>query len=544
MRRFFFLLSLFFLAANSAPAAERPNIIIILVDDMGFSDLGCYGSEIPTPHIDALAAGGVRFTRFYNAGRCCPTRAALLTGLYPHQAGVGHMTADNGTPGYRGYLNDSCVTIAEVLRPAGYFTATTGKWHVGHGDDARLPLQRGFDRFYGVPEGGGFYFEAKAGRSVLLGNEIVMSANEPAPEGWYSTDAWTDYGLRFIDEAREAKKPFFLYLAHNAPHFPLQALPEDIAKFRGRYQAGWDAIREQRHTRQKELGIVSADGVLSPRDATIETWETLDEARRDEFDLRMAIYAAVMHRLDLAIGNLVAGLKERGVLDDTLIFFLSDNGSSDEGGLYGKNGAGVPGSTESDVFLGRAWANAGDTPFRLYKKNSHEGGIATPLIAHWPGGISARGELRHDPGHIIDLMATCVDLAGATYPASSNDKLITPMEGVSLKPLLTSAASVPAATIPERALFWEHEGHAAILVGDTKLVRQGRKGPWELYNLKADRTELHDLAASQTERVRELAAQWEAWATRCHVVPLLPEGKGKGKSNKGKGKGKAGGDVQ
>lgn len=415
-------------SAAEKPSASRPNIILILVDDMGFSDLGCYGSEIPTPNLDALAAGGLRFTQFYNAGRCCPTRASLLTGLYPHQAGVGGMTNDKGTPGYRGFLNDRCVTLAEVLKPAGYFTAHTGKWHVGHGDDARLPLQRGFDRFYGVPEGGGFYFTPKAGRTVRLGNEVVHDPGKPTPDGWYSTDAWTDYGLRFIDEALAAKQPFFLYLAHNAPHFPLQAAPEDIAKFRGKYKAGWDRLREERHARQKELGVVAPSWPLTPRDATIAAWESLDAAKQDELDLRMAIYAAVMDRLDRAIGTLVAGLKERGVLDNTLILFLSDNGASDEGGLYGKNGPGEPGSAESDVFLGRAWANACDTPFRLYKKNSHEGGIATPLIAHWPAGIAVRGEWRTQPGHVVDIMATCVDLAGATYPREHKDRAIHPME--------------------------------------------------------------------------------------------------------------------
>jgi len=496
-----------------ARAAERPNIVIILVDDMGYSDLGCYGGEIPTPQIDALAENGLRFSQFYNAGRCCPTRASLLTGLYPHQTGIGHMTGDNGVPGYRGFLNDSCVTIAEVLRTAGYFTAHTGKWHVGHGDEARLPLQRGFDRFYGVPEGGGFYFQPKAGRTVRHGNEIVLGPGQPAPEGWYSTDAWTEHGLRFIDEAREAGKPFFLYLAHNAPHFPLQAAPEDIAKFRGRYQTGWDQLREQRHARQKELGVVSPDWPLSPRDATIEAWDALTPEQQDELDLRMAIYAAVMHRLDRAIGTLVDGLKERGALDDTLLFFLSDNGASDEGGLHGKFGDGTPGSAESDVFLGRAWANASDTPFRLYKKNSHEGGIATPLIAHWPSGIAARGEWRTQPGHVIDLMATCVEVAGAIYPKEHNGKAILPVEGRSLLPAFRNGP------LARDALFWEHEGHAAIRVDDLKLVRQGRRGQWELYDLAADRTEQNNLASAQPERVTELSAQWETWARRAQVQP-------------------------
>jgi arylsulfatase len=513
----------------SARAAEHPNIIIVLVDDMGFSDLGCYGGEIPTPNIDALAAGGLRFTQFYNTGRCCPTRASLLTGLYSHQAGIGHMTDDKGVPGYRGFLNDRCVTIAEVLRPAGYFTAHTGKWHVGHGDDARLPLQRGFDRFYGVPEGGGFYFKPKAGRTVRLGNEIVHGPGQPAPDGWYSTDAWTDYGLRFIDEARAAGKPFFLYLAHNAPHFPLQAAPQDIAKFRGKYKAGWDALRTQRHARQKELGVVAPSWPLTPRDATIEAWDTLTAAEQDTLDLRMAIYAAVMHRLDRAIGTLVAGLKERGVLDNTLLFFLSDNGASDEGGLHGKSGAGEPGSAESDVFLGRAWANASDTPFRLYKKNSHEGGIATPLIAHWPAGIAARGEWRAQTGHVIDLMATCVEVAGAKYPAEHNGKSIQPMEG---RNLLPAFAGQPL----ERSspLFWEHEGHRAIRIGDWKLVSK-HPGPWELYDMAADRTEMHDLAAQQPERVKEMAAQWDVWAKRVGVRPW-PLGGGEGKKGNKKAK--------
>lgn len=515
---------------------EKPNIVIILVDDMGFSDIGCYGSEIPTPNIDALAKGGMRFTQFYNTGRCCPTRASLLTGLYPHQAGVGHMTDDKGVPGYRGFLNDACLTIAEVLRPAGYFTMHTGKWHVGHGDEARLPLQRGFDRFYGVPEGGGFYFKPKAGRTVRLNHEIVLGAGKSAPDYWYSTDAWTDYGLRFIDEALEVKKPFFFYLAHNAPHFPLQAAPEDIAKFRGHYKAGWDALRLERHTRQKELGVVSAAWPLTPRDSTIEAWDTLNAEQQEALDLRMAIYAAVMYRLDRAIGTLVTGLKERGALNNTLILFMSDNGSSDEGGLHGKVGSGTPGAAESDVFLGRAWANAGDTPFRLYKKNSHEGGIATPLIAHWPAAISAKNSLCYSPAHVIDVMATCVDIAGATYPTTFQNKPLTPLEGTSLKPHLVSKSPLHASP---RSLFWEHEGHAAIRSGDMKLVRMGRDGPWELYDLNMDRTELRDLASEQPEKVNNLAAQWETWADRAHVKPYPGNyNLGEDANKKGKGKGK------
>jgi arylsulfatase len=445
-----------------------------MVDDMGFSDIGCYGGEISTPNLDALAAGGVRFTQFYNTGRCCPTRASLLTGLYSHQAGVGAMTGDAGLPGYRGFLNDRCVTIAEVLRPAGYFTAHTGKWHVGHGDDSRLPPQRGFDRFYGVPEGGGFYFKLKEGRTIRLDNEILHSVDKPLPQGWYSTDAWTEYGLRFIDEARSADKPFFLYLAHNAPHFPLQAAPEDIAKFRGQYKAGWDQVRQQRYSRLKELGVVSADWPLPARDATVAAWDALTPQQQDDLDHRMTLHAAVMHRLDRSIGTLVAGLKERGALENTLLLFLSDNGASDEGG------------------------------------------IATPLIAHWPAGISAHGQWCTQPTHIIDLMATCVDLAGAAYPATYNGKPIEPMEGVSLQPLFTS----PSESLPgPRTLYWEHLGHAAVRTGDMKLVRQGRSGPWELYDMAADRTELNNLAPEFPDQAKALAGKWEAWAKRAQVKP-------------------------
>lgn len=261
-------LSLTMLSFDLAVAA-KPNIIVVLVDDMGFSDIGCYGGEIPTPHIDSLAAGGLRFTQFYNMGRCCPTRASLLTGLYPHQAGIGDMTVDEKAPSYRGYLNNRCVTLGEELREAGYFTAHTGKWHVGEGDVARLPLQRGFDRFFGTPEGGGFYFRPKAGRTVVLGNEVLYTKQQPPPADWYSTDAWTDCGLRFIDEARARKQPFFPYLAYNAPHDPLQAPPGDIARFRGRFKAGWDTLREQRHQRQIDIGLVagpSSKGSAAVRD--------------------------------------------------------------------------------------------------------------------------------------------------------------------------------------------------------------------------------------------------------------------------------------
>jgi arylsulfatase A-like enzyme len=514
--------------ALAADAPARPNLVILLADDMGFSDVGCYGGEIATPHIDRLAAKGLRFTQFYNAGRCCPTRASLLTGLYPHQAGVGHMTQDRGAPGYRGFLNDRCVTLAEVLRGAGYVTAMTGKWHVGDRDRSLWPLQRGFDRFYGVPEGGGFYFKVKKGRTVVSGNDALYSAEKQTPDGWYSTDAWTDQGIRFIDEALAAKKPFFLYLAHNAPHFPLQAPPADIARWRGKFREGWDVLRERRYRRQIEMGLIDKAWPLSPRPVPVRAWDVLSDPEKDRFDLIMAIYAAVMERMDRSVGRLVEALDRRGALDNTLLVFLSDNGGNAESGPNGKTaGPSEPGSADSDVFCGQSWATLMNTPFRRYKHYNHEGGIATPLVVHWPARIRTPGEFRRQPGHIVDLMATCVDVAGAAYPAEFNGKPILPMEGRSLVPAFDDKP------IARDALFWEHEGNAAVRAGDWKLVRLGRGGAWELYDLKTDRTELTDLAAKEPARARDLAAAWDAWAARAHVTPAPGEGAGGKRAERG-----------
>jgi arylsulfatase len=385
-------------SARSA-AAEKPNIIVILVDDMGFSDIGCYGSEIPTPNLDALAAGGLRFTQFYNTGRCCPTRASLMTGLYSHQTGVGHMTQDKGALGYRGRLNDQCATFAEELKPAGYFTAISGKWHVGQ-EAGVTPWSRGFDRSLNAPAGG-FYLPASPRAKLFLNGEALTNDDPRLPKDWYSTDLWTTFGLKFIDEAKAANKPFFLYLAHNAPHFPLQAPAADIAKFRGKYQAGWDAIRLQRHAKQIELGIVDKAWPAAPRPAAINAWDSLTAAEQDRFDHLMAVYAAVVSRMDDSIGNLVAGLKQRGMFDNTLILFMSDNGGNAESGPRGRTD-GDPTAAESNWFCGESWAFLQNTPFRRYKHFNHEGGIATPLIAHWPLGIAAKNELRPQPAHLID----------------------------------------------------------------------------------------------------------------------------------------------
>ncbi len=515
-------------ALRAAMADTRPNIVVILVDDMGFSDIGCYGGEIPTPNIDALAKNGVRFTQFYNTGRCCPTRASLLTGLYPHQAGMGHMTtprvgADSVTlPGYTGHLNDRNVTMAEVLRSAGYFTAMTGKWHVGQALGT-TPWGRGFDRSLNAAAGGFYYSTSDKAKLFLNGRDIGAGGQGGVPKEWYSTDLWTDFGLRFIDEARSAKKPFFLYLAHNAPHFPLQAPADEIARFRGSYKDGWDKLRAARYARQIASGLIDKSWPLTPRPAGIPAWSSLSAEQQDRYDHIMAIFAAALSHVDTAVGRLVAGLRERGELDNTLILFLSDNGGSAESGVPGRLSGTHPGDDQSNVWVGECWAALENTPFRRSKTYNHEGGIATPLIAHWPASIPAsrRGSFETQPGHLVDLMATVVDLSAAKYPATFKDRPIQPMEGVSLRPAFMGA---PLARLAP--LYWEHEGNAAIRVGDTKLVRFGAKGAWELYDLKTDRTEQHNLASAQPALATELAALWEAWARRANVLPVMNRGQG------------------
>lgn len=502
--------------AFAATKADPPNILIIMTDDMGFSDLGCYGSEIETPNLDGLAKQGLRFTQFYNTGRCCPTRASLLTGLYQHQAGVGAMTKDEGPskPGYRGRLMDQCVTIAEVLKPAGYQTIQTGKWHVGSAKTAWWPLARGFDRCYTCPEGGGFYFRPKPGRTIIRGNDLLYDQKKAPPSDWYTTDAWTEEGLEYVQEAIKRKKPFLWYLAHNAPHFPLKAKPEDIAKYRGKYKGGWDDIREQRYKRLIELGMIDSNWKLSPRDNKVPAWDSLSEKEKDQQDLRMATYAAMVDCVDQNVGKIISKLKEWKIYENTLILFLHDNGGSDEGGARGSNkGKGECGTVDSYAFYGACWANASNTPFRKYKKRIHEGGISSPLIAHWPRGIhpDLKGTLVHKPTHLIDLMATCVDLSTAEYPETYKGKNILPMEGKSLRPIFQKKPFQR-----EAPLFFEHYGNRGIRKGQWKLV-SASKGPWELYDMENDRTELDNLAAEQSTKVQELSALYQAWADRCNV---------------------------
>lgn len=505
-------------AVRAAPA--RPNIVVILVDDMGFSDISCYGGEIRTPNLDKLAAEGVRFTQFHNTARCCPTRAALLTGLYPHQAGVGHMTeerfdAEGKTlAGYSGRLNDRCVTIAEVLKSAGYFTAMTGKWHVGQNHGV-TPWGRGFDRAL-TSAAGGFYFPEGRGAEVFYNGKSLGATNAPLPAHWYSTDLWTEYGLRFVDESRETGKPFFLYLAYNAPHFPLQAPPEDIARWRGKYKVGWDKLRQARYERLIALGMIDKAWPLSPRLEAVPAWDSLTPAEQDRYDNIMAIYAAVVEHMDKEVGVLVDGLRQRGLLDNTLILFMSDNGGNAESGVPGRLEGEHPGDAHSTVFVGQCWATLNNTPFVRYKHYTDEGGIATPLIVHWPDGISAgrRGRLEPQPGHVIDIMPTCVDVAAAHYPEQFNGKPITPEEGVSLRPAFEGR---PLGR--RHPIFWEHEGNRAVLDGRWKLVALSGQ-PWRLYDTAADRTEQQDLAAAEPDRLKHLAAEWNEYAARANVLPL------------------------
>ena len=538
-------------AASLAAAAAQPNIVVILSDDMGYSDLGCFGSEIQTPHLDRLAANGVRFTQFYNTARCCPTRAALLTGLYPHQAGIGHMIDDRGLEGYQGELNQHCVTIAEALHPAGYRAYAVGKWHVARnvqpqGSKHDWPLQRGFDRYYGTITGAGSYFDPG---TLVRDNTPTSSRADPEyqPASFYYTDAITDQAVRFISEHQRDRpaQPFFMYVAFTAAHWPLHAKEQDIAKYKGRYDAGYEPIRQARFARQKTLGLIDPAWQLSPQ------WGDWTAVSNKDWEARcMEVYAAQVDSLDQGVGRIVAELRRTGQSENTLLLFLQDNGGCAE--AIGRTGrmersaqptlpvlapealrfevrpqqtrAGfpmlqgpniMPGPDDTFIAYGKAWANVSDTPFREYKHWVHEGGISTPLIAHWPARIPSRGELRRQPGHLVDIMATCLEVAGAKYPTNFHGHTITPAEGRSLVPAFTDQP------IPREALYWEHEGNRAVRVGSWKLVAKSPAGKWELYNLDRDRTEMHDLASQQPERVKKLASLWEAWARRAHVLPWI-----------------------
>ncbi|HLU21402.1 arylsulfatase [Lederbergia graminis] len=506
---------------------NKPNILFILTDDLGYSDLGCFGSEIKTPNLDQLAMNGVRFTQMYNSARCCPSRASLLTGLYPHQAGVGLMTEDRETPGYRGFLKDESVTLAEVLKTGGYKTYMSGKWHVGK----QGPIKRGFDEFYGLLGGFTSFWDEKD--YSRLPND--RPKRHYAEGEFYATDAITDYAIDFLEDARKDDRPYFLYLSYNAPHFPLQAPKDEIAKYEQVYEKGWDAIREERLARMKQLQIIEDELELTPRSeywdrdreiqGTNPAWDSIDPDRKKDLVKRMAIYAAMVDRMDQNVGRVLENIREHGELDNTLIIFCSDNGACAEWDPWGfdnwittsnflhrKADLERMGGPDTYHSYGSAWANASSTPLRMYKHYGHEGGISTPMIAHWPEVIKRKGDIDHRPGHFIDFMATFVDITGIPYPTKFNGNDILSMEGESLLPAFHGEKPL------SRTLCFEHEQHCAIRQDEWKLVKI-KERDWELYNIEVDRTEMNNLANQYPDKVQELKKTWEQWAERTHVVP-------------------------
>ena len=508
------------LVTGFAAEPARPNVLVILLDDVGFSDIGCYGSEIPTPNLDALAAHGVRFTQFYNTARCSTSRASLLTGLYSHQAGMGWLDGmvKPESLGTHGRLHDRCVTMAEVLGSTGYHTSMVGKWHLGQ-QNGTTPWNRGFQRT-ATTQFGELYFPVERSAEpceyvYLDGRKVPSNSPEVGTGNWYATSMFTDWALKFVDDAKEKQKPFFLYFAHGAAHFPLKAPADLIAKYRGKYKAGWDKLREVRHAKQIELGMVDPKWPMSPRPEEVKAWDSLTAEEQDRFDNVMAVYAAMIDGIDQSVGRMVAGLKERGMLDNTLILFMCDNGGNAEGGPNGVTQGEVIGSPDSHVLLGMSWATLNNTPLRRYKHFTHEGGVSSPFIAHWPAGIPAArmGQIENQPGHLIDIMTTVMDVTGSTYPSEFNHHRILPAEGVSLRPAFLGQ---PLHRV--KPIFWEHEGNRAVRSGPWKAVMKF-KGEWELYNIEEDRTEQHNLAGINKAITGLLAKQWEDWAASSFVDP-------------------------
>jgi len=544
-----------------AAAAKRPNILVILADDLGYSDLGCYGGEIATPRLDALAGSGLRFTQCYNSSRCCPSRASLLTGLTAHQAGIGHFVGQGDQPGYLGRLADHTATLAEVLRPAGYATLAAGKWHVNEPG----PVTRGFDEFYGFLHG----YAVDAYDPRMMVRQPAGRSERAYPEGeYYATHAITDHALDFLDIARSQARPWLLYVAYQCPHFPVQSPPKASKKYLPVYERGWDALRAERLGRMQALGLVPAAVPLPPRemidspdvarrlgsltsDGRNPAWESLSSARQADLAHRMATYAAAVELMDADIGRLVDSLVAHDEFTNTLILFLSDNGACGEWEPFGfdldatdspskPRGYGVDGATpgkpnvlhEGDSLAemggpgswfsyGCGWANLCNTPLARYKHFAHEGGIRTPLVVHWPAVIREAGGWRRDVVHLMDVMATCVEVAGADYPPPQVGHKLLPLEGRSLVPTLATDTGSP------RTLVFEHERHGAIRRGDWKLVardaldHEGLRPDvrWELYDLATDPSEQHDLAATHPQLVDDLAAEFLTEARRTLILP-------------------------
>ncbi|OCX53550.1 sulfatase [Mucilaginibacter sp. PPCGB 2223] len=528
-RSIYIIYLLFFFVGLTATAQQsrkafnkkRPNIIIILADDMGYSDIGCFGSETLTPNLDALGKGGIKLTQFYNASRCCPTRASLMTGLYQHQAGVGDMVNTRKEPAYEGYLNQNCVTIAEALKAGGYNTLMAGKWHIGQAPE-HWPVKRGFDHYFGLIDGASSYFNPTMPYRPNQKLTIALDDKEFTPgPNWYSTNAYADYAVKFIDGNKNTGKPFFLYMAFTSPHWPIQALPEDIAKYKGKYLMGWDKLREARLARQKAMGILPQDAKLSPRDLNVPDWDSLSPEEKDRWDTKMAVYAAMVDRMDQNIGRIRAKLKQLHQDKNTVIMFLSDNGASSES-IKGNGftpevlaANNKPASDPTSFTAYEYWgANVSNTPFRLFKHWEYEGGTATPFIASYPGVIKP-GAISDRPAHIIDLMATCLDIAKVPYPKTYHGNTIIPTEGISLLPLLKGQQWAG-----HDVLFFEHEGNRAVRQGEWKLVSQKPLNKWELYNIKEDRSELNDLSAKYPDRVAEMSAMYDKWAEHAGVIPF------------------------
>ncbi|MET0963628.1 MAG: arylsulfatase [Noviherbaspirillum sp.] len=517
--------------------SKKPNIVLILNDDMGYSDIGCYGGEVETPNLDRLAANGLRFSQFYNTARCSPSRASLLTGLHPHQTGIGVLTYSFGPEGYAGNLNERCVTIPEALKTNGYRSYMSGKWHVASSltePTGSWPMQRGFDAFFGTIIGAGSFYDPN---TLTRGNENIEHEAQGDKEFFY-TDAISDQAAAYIRQhAHEhADQPFFQYVAYTAPHWPLHAHESDIAKYKGRFDAGWDALRQARLARMIAAGLIDKSWALTERDPSQPAWP---QAEHKQWLARcMEVYAAQIDRMDQGIGRILDALEQTGQLDNTLVIFMSDNGACAEDIPEGvpveelvnnlmiarshtRDGAEVrfgnkpdimPGPEDTYQSYGPAWANLSNTPFRLYKHWIHEGGISTPLIFHWPQGISEKGGVRHMPGYLPDIMATILDISATDYPQEREGRQVAPLEGVSLTPAFDG-------DVAERApMFWEHEGNAAVRMGNWKMVRKYPE-PWELYDLAQDRTETRDLAAQYPERIADMSARYEAWAERCGVIP-------------------------
>jgi arylsulfatase A-like enzyme len=503
-----------------AAAPPHPNIVLILADDLGYSDIGCFGSEIATPNIDRLARDGVALTQFYNQARCCPTRAALMTGRYPHQVGIGEMI-DGYAAGARGaansaayqdHLSTNSPTMAELLRAAGYRTLMAGKWHLGKRPE-EWPVRRGFDRSFVQINGAMNYFGGDSGNGPRDPMALDDQPYTPPHDGFYSTDAFTDNAIEFLAQAVKMApaKPFFLYLPYNASHWPLQAPESDVEKYRGKYDQGWQAIRQARLERMVRSGILPKGQGMAPMDRGVQKpWDQLTEEQRQQWARRMEVYAAQTEHLDRAIGRLLEELKRLGLEQNTLVLFLSDNGGAAEDPNRGDKSAPI-GSRDSFRGYARPWATVSNTPWRRHKVSAYEGGISTPLLARWPGGIPAEscGKLVREPAHVLDLLPTFLELAGATYAVKGKVK----PEGESI---LTMLKGGPGNA--NRTLCWEHEGNRAIRKGNWKLVALGPGEPWELYDLKADRIESRNLAEERPDTVKELTGAYDQWAARCGVI--------------------------